>query len=65
MDGTLNNVLKLPPKEAEKIIDQLIQITQQYKGIFIPLWHNSTLSETDGWQAWRKVFEHTLQQLEL
>lgn len=64
MDGTLNDVLKLSPENAKQIVSQLIDTVKKYKGVFIPLWHNSTLSESDNWTGWRTVFEHTIKELE-
>lgn len=64
MDGTLNDVLHLTIEKAKKTITQLIISVCKYNGIFIPLWHNSTLSEKNGWKGWREVFEHTIKILE-
>jgi hypothetical protein len=58
MEGTLNDVLKLKIGEAEQTMAKLIQTVKEHDGIFIPLWHNSTLSDADGWRGWRQVFEH-------
>ncbi|CAF1455252.1 unnamed protein product [Adineta steineri] len=60
MEGTLNDVLKLSINEAKKIILDLILITEKYQGIFIPLWHNSTLSDAEHWKGWHTVFENML-----
>lgn len=64
MDGTLNEVLHLSPADAKKNISQLIETVKKFNGIFIPIWHNSTLSETGIWNGWRSVFEHMLKELE-
>ncbi len=64
MEGTLNDVLKLSIEESKKIISDLIITASEYKGVFIPIWHNSTLSDKDEWKGWRKVFEHMLLEIE-
>jgi hypothetical protein len=64
MDGTMNEVLKLSPEKAKLYISQLIETVKKYNGVFIPIWHNSTLSETGIWKGWRTVFEHMLKELE-
>jgi hypothetical protein len=63
MEGTLNDVLKLGIEEAKKTVSKLIGITHQHTGIFIPLWHNSTLCDSGEWEGWREVFEHMLDEL--
>ncbi|MEP6681682.1 MAG: polysaccharide deacetylase family protein [Parafilimonas sp.] len=64
MDGTLNNYLNLNLEGAKKTVSQLIQIVYKYNGVFIPLWHNSTLSNCADWKGWREVFEHTLKEID-
>jgi hypothetical protein len=64
MEGTLKDVLKMNIADAKQTVSKLINIVHEYKGIFIPLWHNSTLSDADDWSGWREVFEHMLRELE-
>ena len=64
MEGTLNDVMRLNIDESKKIISGLINVVCKYEGIFIPLWHNSTLSDKDGWKGWRNVFEFMLNEIE-
>jgi len=64
MDVTINNYLKLSIEEAKKIVSKLIDIIYHYDGIFIPLWHNSTLCNCLEWNGWREVFEHTLKEID-
>jgi hypothetical protein len=64
MDGTLNEVLHLSPANAKEHISQLIETVKKFNGIFIPIWHNSTLSESGIWKDWRSVFEYMLKELE-
>ncbi len=64
MDVSLNNYLKLSIEEAKKAVSELIETTCTYKGVFIPLWHNSTLCNCNEWKGWREVFEHTLSEID-
>ncbi len=64
MEGTLNDVMKLSIEESKKIISNLISVVCEFKGIFIPLWHNSTLCNVHGWKNWREVFEFMLHEIE-
>ncbi|MBV9963009.1 MAG: polysaccharide deacetylase family protein [Parafilimonas sp.] len=64
MDVTLNNYLQLSIEEAKKIVSNLISTIYKYEGIFIPLWHNSTLCDCNEWKDWRKVFEYTLKEID-
>ncbi|MEO8711005.1 MAG: polysaccharide deacetylase family protein [Parafilimonas sp.] len=64
MDGSLNDVLKMNIEQAKKTVSKLIDTTNTYNGIFIPLWHNSTLCNCNEWKGWREVFEHTIKEIE-
>ncbi len=64
MDVSLKNYLQLNPQQAIAEIEKLIKICQEVGGCFIPIWHNSSLSELDGWLPWREVYESMLKMLE-
>lgn len=57
MDVTLKDYLKLSPAEAVERVKQLIEETRAVGGTFITLWHNSSFSNTEGWEDWREVYE--------
>ncbi len=61
MDGTLKDYLKLNPNEAIKEIKEVIFEVKKVDGLFISVWHNSSLSETNGWGPWIKVYEKLLE----
>ncbi len=63
MEGILNDVMKLSISEAKKIIIDLINVVAENNGVFIPLWHNSTLSNKEHWKGWREVFECMLDEI--
>lgn len=57
MDVTYRFYLKMNQEETIKSIKKLIKEVKMVNGLFMPIWHNSSLSESDGWQGWRTVFE--------
>lgn len=63
MDGTLKSYLKLTPEKALEKIKSLINQVRKVDGNFISLWHNQSLSETEGWEGWRFVYEGMLQEV--
>lgn len=60
MDVTLREYKKYDPPEAIESIGKLITQTQNAGGIFISIWHNTTLLDTPELKEWREVFEYTL-----
>lgn len=62
MDTTLFKYKNLGPSAAEVIISNLIADTRRVGGLFISLWHNTSLLETDEWKGWRDVFENMLKE---
>ncbi len=60
MDGTLRQYLHLPPEKALDVIRSLVDTTRKVGGLFVSVWHNTSLTEVNGWEGWRKVFEETL-----
>ncbi len=61
MDATLYNYKKLDPSASEEIIISLIRETRNVGGLFVSLWHNTSLLESPAWQGWRRLFETMLQ----
>lgn len=57
MDGTLKKYLKLSPEAALETAMELISATRKAGGLFVSVWHNTSLTERDGWEGWRAVFE--------
>jgi hypothetical protein len=60
MDGTLMQYKNLTPDEAIDDITGLIKTTREAGGLFVSIWHNTSLTESCGWEGWRRVFEETL-----
>jgi hypothetical protein len=65
MDGTLMQYKGLKPDEAIAEIQSLIDATYEAGGMFVSLWHNTSLTESCGWEGWRRVFEETLRMQKL
>lgn len=60
MDVTLRNYLKCDVSQACGIIDDIADRVSEVGGTFISVWHNTSLTEDDGWEGWREPFEHLL-----
>ena len=61
MDGTLNQYLKLTPEQSLEEIKYLVNEVREVNGVFVSLWHNSSLSEIKEWDGWRIVYQKMLQ----
>lgn len=60
MDVTLKDYMKLDPAAAQRLIADIINDVRNTGGSFVSIWHNSSLTERDGWEGWRHVFEFTV-----
>jgi len=60
MDGTLRHYQHLTPEAAVNAAGSLITATKNVGGLFVSVWHNTSLGESGGWEGWRKVFEEIL-----
>ena len=60
MDGTLNEYLKLTPKEAIKKIQLLFDEVKKYGGQFSFIWHNETIGNYGIWKDWSEVFDFSI-----
>jgi len=60
MDGTLKKYLGLSVTDAIETVSELISATRKAGGLFVSVWHNTSLTERDGWEGWRAVFEAML-----
>lgn len=64
MDGTLRNYRGLSPEEAVQRIAELIETVKAYRGVFVLLWHNSSLDSLT-WPGWNHVYRSALEELNL
>ena len=60
MDVTLYNYKKLDPFNSKEVILKLINETRNVGGLFVSIWHNTSLLDNTKWQGWRDVFEFML-----
>jgi hypothetical protein len=60
MDASLRHYLKANSLQSHKLIDELLEETKSTKGIFSYLWHNSSLSNFDGWGAYKSVYKYMI-----
>ena len=60
MDGTLFDYKKYDPSQAKEIILKLINETRKVGGLFVSIWHNTSLLENKEGKGWREVFEFML-----
>jgi hypothetical protein len=60
MDGTLNEYLKLTPKEAIEKIQLLFDEVKKYGGQFSFIWHNETIGNYGIWKDWSEVFDFSI-----
>ena len=60
MDVTLYNYKKFDPFISKEVILKLINETRKVGGLFVSIWHNTSLLDNEEWQRWREVFEFML-----
>lgn len=60
MDGTLYEYKKLDPESARKVILNLITETKKAGGLFVSIWHNTSLLDNNERRGWRDVFEYMI-----
>ncbi len=60
MDVTLYQYKKYDPVKSEEVIGKLIHNTKKVGGLFVSIWHNTSLLESLEWREWRNVFEAML-----
>ncbi|MEE9408764.1 MAG: polysaccharide deacetylase family protein [Polaribacter sp.] len=57
MDTTLNDYMKLTPKQSLGRIRDLKNEVKAVNGTFITLFHNETLSDYLRWKGWKRLYE--------
>jgi len=60
MDGTLYDYKKLDPESSKEVVLKLIKETRNVGGLFVSIWHNTSLIDNEKWKGWREVFEFIL-----
>jgi hypothetical protein len=62
MDITLKEYKKMNPDTAIQVITKAKAVIKNVGGLFISIWHNTTLLDTPDGRKWRSVFEYTLRE---
>ena len=57
MDTTLNDYMKLTPRQSLGRIRDLKNEVKAVNGMFITLFHNESLSNYDRWKGWRRLYD--------
>ncbi len=65
MDSTLYAYKNLNPAEAEEMIVGIIDETKKVGGLYMSIWHNTSLLDNTEYHGWRKLFENILERLHL
>ena len=60
MDVMLSDYKKLEPPMAKEIIGNIIAETRKAGGLFVSIWHNTSLVDDQKGRGWREAFEYTL-----
>jgi len=60
MDVTLYQYKKLDPDASKELMAKLINETRKVGGLFVSIWHNTSLLDNAEWHEWRDVFEFML-----
>ena len=60
MDSALKDYLKLSPEYAIEKIEVLMGKTAAVGGLFMCVWHNSSITDLGQWKGWREVLRHTV-----
>lgn len=60
MDVSLRFYKKLTIDQSIALCEKIKSEVKKHNGEFVFLWHNSTLSEIDGWSDWKTVLENMM-----
>jgi hypothetical protein len=58
MDVSFRYYKNYTPEESILLCEKIIHEVKKHNGELVFLWHNSNLSEVEGWSEWRRVFEY-------
>jgi len=61
-DGTYQQHKRFSIEDAKKAIKDLIDETRSVGGLFVSVWHNTSLDDSGKWMGWKDVFEYTLKE---
>jgi len=61
MDVGLKQYNNLDAVAATKEIEKIIKNVKKVKGLFVSLWHNESLGNTESWKNWKTTYEQMIQ----
>ncbi len=61
-DAAYNKYKRYDPSEAIESVSRLINTTKEVGGLFVSVWHNTSLTDKGEWKGWLQLFEHTLKE---
>lgn len=60
MDSALKDQLKLSAEESKNLINKLADEVKDVGGIFMCVWHNSSINNLGEWEGWKDVLDFTV-----
>lgn len=60
MDSTLSEYKKMDAGSAMEVFKEILNMTKQARGLFVCIWHNTSLLDKPEHSKWRDLFEYTL-----
>ncbi|MBN1388719.1 MAG: polysaccharide deacetylase family protein [Bacteroidales bacterium] len=61
-DTTFQKYKRYDPAEAIESVSRLISRTKEVGGLFVSVWHNTSLTDKGEWKGWRRLFKYTLEE---
>lgn len=61
MDTTLQKYKKMDVEQAWNAYKTIIDATRQVGSTFCAIWHNQNLSDSEGWEGWKALYEKVLE----
>ena len=60
MDSALKDYLKLDLTKAKERVQQLMQEVHAVGGLFMCVWHNSSITNKGEWEGWKDILDFTV-----
>lgn len=61
MDGTLRQYMKLSPEDSLPLIEESMNHVKEVGGVYMPIWHNSSINDLGEWKGWKLVLDKTVE----
>ncbi len=60
MDSAFKDNLKKTPEEAKTMVDEMMKLVANVGGLFMCIWHNSSITDDGEWLGWKGVLNYTV-----